>query len=98
MSQGQNDRACGSVLVEVASQKGSPRCNRDILPDFRHQLWWSLVRAGRNPNEWAQGFELSEQTIRNWVQQANLDRNEPPEVGSGGVAELHSQILALGTF
>jgi len=32
-----------------------------------------LVRAGRTPEELAREFEPSGQTIRNWVQQADLD-------------------------
>jgi transposase len=32
-----------------------------------------LVRAGRKPEELAKKFELSAQTIWNWVKQADLD-------------------------
>lgn len=32
-----------------------------------------LVRAGRSPGSLAREFEPSEQTIRNWVKQADLD-------------------------
>ena len=32
-----------------------------------------LVRAGRTPKELGREFEPSEQTIRNWVKQAELD-------------------------
>ena len=32
-----------------------------------------LVRGGRGPKELAREFEPSEQTIRNWVKQAELD-------------------------
>jgi transposase len=32
-----------------------------------------LVRAGRTPKELGREFEPSEQTIRNWVKQADLD-------------------------
>jgi len=32
-----------------------------------------LVRAGRSPARLAEEFEPSEQTIRNWVRQADLD-------------------------
>ena len=32
-----------------------------------------LVRAGRTPGSLAREFEPSEQTIRNWVRQADLD-------------------------
>ena len=32
-----------------------------------------LVRSGRSPVELAREFECSDQTIRNWVKQADLD-------------------------
>jgi transposase len=40
--------------------------------EFRAQMV-ELVRAGRSPEELAREFEPSEQTIRNWVKQAELD-------------------------
>ncbi len=41
-------------------------------PEFREQII-ELVHAGRSPKELAREFEPSEQTIRNWVKQAELD-------------------------
>ncbi len=41
-------------------------------PEFRRQMV-ELVRAGRTPEELAREFEPSGQTIRNWVQQADVD-------------------------
>ena len=41
-------------------------------PEFRQQMV-ELVRAGRSPKALAREFEPSEQTIRNWVKQADLD-------------------------
>jgi len=38
----------------------------------------ALVRAGRTPEELAQEFEPTAQTIRNWVGQAATDRGERP--------------------
>ena len=35
-----------------------------------------LVRAGRSPGSLAREFEPSEQTIRNWVKQADLDEGQ----------------------
>jgi transposase len=35
-----------------------------------------LVQAGRTPEELAQEFEPSAQTIRNWVRQAQLDAGQ----------------------
>jgi transposase len=42
-------------------------------PEFRAQMV-ELVRAGRSPKALAREFEPSEQTIRNWVKQAEVDR------------------------
>ena len=39
--------------------------------EFRQQMV-ELVRAGRTPGELAKEFEPSDQTIRNWVAQADL--------------------------
>jgi len=41
-------------------------------PEFRQQIV-ELVRSGRSPKALAKEFEPSEQTIRNWVKQADLD-------------------------
>lgn len=41
-------------------------------PEFRARLI-ELVRAGQRPEQLAQKFEPSAQTIRNWVRQADLD-------------------------
>lgn len=40
--------------------------------EFREQIV-ALVRAGRSPSELSREFEPSEQTIRNWVAQADRD-------------------------
>jgi transposase len=44
-------------------------------PEFRRQLL-ELVRAGRTPEELAQEFEPSAQTIRNWTAQAERDAGQ----------------------
>jgi transposase len=41
-------------------------------PEFRQKII-ELVRAGRNVKELAEEFEPSEQTIRNWLAQADAD-------------------------
>ena len=38
-----------------------------------------LVRAGRSPASLAREFEPTEQTIRNWVRQADLDEGLPSD-------------------
>jgi transposase len=41
-------------------------------PEFRQRMV-ELVRAGREPEELAQEFEPSAESIRNWVKQADRD-------------------------
>ncbi len=41
-------------------------------PEYREQII-ELVRSGRSPGSLAREFEPTEQTIRNWVRQADLD-------------------------
>ena len=43
---------------------------------YSHDTKWmmvTMVREGRSPRSLAEEFEPSEQTIRNWVKQADLD-------------------------
>jgi transposase len=40
--------------------------------EFRQQMV-ELVRAGRKPAELAKEFSVAQQTIRNWVKQADVD-------------------------
>ena len=49
-----------------------PRTRRAYPPEFRQQIV-ELHRAGRSPGELAREFEPNEQTIRNWIAQADLD-------------------------
>jgi transposase len=49
-----------------------PRTRPPYPPEFREQMV-ELVRAGRTPEELAEEFEPSAQTIRSWVKQADLD-------------------------
>ena len=50
-----------------------PRSHPPYAPEFRRQMV-ELVRTGRTPVELAREFQSCDQTIRNWVRQA--DRNE----------------------
>lgn len=49
-----------------------PRTRPLYPPEFRRQMV-ELVRAGRTPEELAREFELSSQTIRNWLKRAERD-------------------------
>ena len=46
--------------------------HRAYPAEFRQRML-ELVRAGRKPQELGKEFELSAQTIGNWVKQADLD-------------------------
>ena len=48
------------------------KSGRRYSPELQQQMV-RLVRAGRTPKELGREFEPSEQTIRNWVKQAELD-------------------------
>ena len=49
-----------------------PRTRGPYPPEFRQQII-ELVRAGRTPEELAEEFEPSVESIRNWVKQAERD-------------------------
>ena len=49
-----------------------PRSRSPYPPEFREQII-ALVHAGRSPEEIAEEYEPSAQTIRNWVTQAERD-------------------------
>lgn len=49
-----------------------PRSRPPYPPEFREQII-ELVRAGRTPEELAEEYEPSAQTIRNWLAQADRD-------------------------
>ena len=51
-------------------------------PEFRRQMI-ELVRAGRSPEELADEFEPTAQSIRNWVAQAERDAGRRTD-GLGG--------------
>ena len=50
------------------------KTRRAYPPEFRRQIV-ELVYGGRTPEELAQEFEPTAQSIRNWV--AQFERNEP---------------------
>jgi len=49
-----------------------PKSHAPYPPEYRRRMV-ELVRAGRTPEELAQEFEPSAQSIRNWVCQADID-------------------------
>jgi transposase len=49
-----------------------PKSKPPYTPEFRRRMV-ELVRSGRQPEELAEKFEPSAQSIRNWVVQADRD-------------------------
>ena len=49
-----------------------PKTRAPYPAEFRAEMV-RLVRAGRTPGELSREFEPSDQTIRNWVNQADVD-------------------------
>jgi len=52
-----------------------PKSHPPYLEEFRQQIL-ELIRAGRTPDELAEEFEPTAQTIRNWIKQAELDNGQ----------------------
>ncbi len=59
--------------------------------EFRQQMV-ELVRSGRSPKALSREFEPSEQTIRNWVKQADLDEGRR---GDGVTTEERDEVRRL---
>src|SRR5262249_36273813 len=59
--------------------------------DFRRKIL-DLVRAGRRPDELAAEFEVGQQTIRNWLKQADLDSGERTD---GLTTAEHAEVARL---
>ena len=49
-----------------------PKSHKPYPPEFKRRLV-EMVRAGRQPEELAEKFEPTAQSIRNWVGQADRD-------------------------
>ena len=49
-----------------------PKSNKPYPPEFKQRIV-DMVRAGRSPDELAEKFEPTAQSIRNWVAQAERD-------------------------
>jgi transposase len=52
-----------------------PRTRPAYPPEFRREAI-ELLRAGRTPRELAESLGVSQQTLRNWRRQDQLDRHE----------------------
>jgi transposase len=52
-----------------------PKTRPAYPPEFRREAV-QMLRAGRTPRELAESLGVSEQTLRNWRRQAQVDRHE----------------------
>jgi transposase len=52
-----------------------PRTRPAYPPEFRREAL-ELLRAGRTPRELSESLGVSEQTLRNWRRQDQIDRRE----------------------
>jgi transposase len=52
-----------------------PKTRPAYPPEFRREAV-QMLRAGRTPKELAQSLGVSEQTLRNWRRQDQVDRHE----------------------
>ena len=66
-----------------------PRTRAPYPVEFRAEMV-RLVRAGRSPGELSREFEPSEQTIRNWVNQADVDSGHRDGLTTAQLAELRN--------
>ena len=57
-------------------------------PEYKEQIV-GLVRSGRSPGSLSREFEPSEQTIRNWVKQADLDEPQGRTLPNGEARACH---------
>ena len=64
-----------------------PRTRAPYPVEFRAEMV-RLVRAGRSARELSREFEPSEQTIRNWVNQADVDAGHREGLTTGERKEL----------
>ena len=67
-----------------------PRTHPAYPPEFRRPMV-ELVRSGRSIREFARDFECSEQTIRNWLRQADLKEGRRDD----GLTSVERQNLTL---
>ena len=64
-----------------------PRTRAPYPVEFRAEMV-RLVRAGRSARELSREFEPSEQTIRNWVNQADVDNGRREGLTTAQLDEL----------
>ena len=72
-----------------------PKTRPPYPAEFRAEMV-RLVRAGRTPGELSREFEPSDQTIRNWVNQADIDEGRREGLTTAEREELRRENRFLG--
>jgi transposase len=68
-----------------------PKSHKAYPAEFKHRLI-EMVRSGRSPDELAEKFEPTAQSIRNWVAQAERDTGRRTD---GLTTEEHEELRRL---
>lgn len=68
-----------------------PKSHKPYAPEFKQRIV-EMVRAGRSPDELAEKFEPTAQSIRNWVVQAERDAGQRAD---GLTTEEHDELRRL---
>ena len=74
----------------IVPRRSVQKCRKTRAPypaEFRAEMV-HLVRSGRTPGELSREFEPSDQTIRNWVNQADIDDGRKEGLTTGERDEL----------
>jgi transposase len=69
-----------------------PRPRPAYPPEFRREAL-ELLRAGRSPRELAESLGVSQQTLRNWRRQDQIDRHERDD---GLTTDERAELARLG--
>jgi transposase len=71
-----------------------PKSRPPYPPEFREQMV-ELVHTGRGPEELAEEFRCSAQSIRNWVAQSTIDKRKPTATKQGVTIAEREELARL---
>ena len=74
-----------------------PKTRAPYPAEFREEMV-RLVRAGRTPGELSREFEPSDQTIRNWVNQADIDEGHREGLTRPNTRSCAGCVGRIGSF
>lgn len=73
--------------MEIMERK-KPRPRRSFTPEFKAEIVGLCQRGDRSTSQVARDFDLTESTVRTWVNQAAIDQGERPGLTSEERQEL----------